>query len=98
MQPIYTLPIPFHTLTIDFILAMPVTPEGFDCAMSITCKFSKRNTFIPGKTTWTAAEWATALLDRLEIGDWGIPKVILSDRDPKFLSELWTSLFEQLKV
>ena len=98
MQPIYTPPIPFHTLTIDFILAMPVTPEGFDCAMSVTCKFSKRNTFVPGKTTWTAAEWATALIERLEIGDWGLPKVILSDRDPKFLSELWTSLFEQLKV
>lgn len=66
--------------------------------MSVTCKFSKRETFIPGKTTWSAREWALALLERLEIGDWGILKAILSDRDPKFLSDLWTGLFEQLKV
>ena len=100
MQPIYAPPIPFHTLTIDFILAMPisVTPFGLDCAMSVTCKFSKRVTFVPGKTTWKAFEWAASLLERLELGDWGLPKIILSDRDPKFLSELWTGLFEQLKV
>ena len=88
MQPIYTPPIPFHTLTIDFILTLPLTPEGFDCAMSVTCKASKRNTYVPGKATWKAFEWAAALLERLELGDWGLPKVILSDRDPKFLSDL----------
>ena len=98
MQPIYNPPIPFHTLTIDFILAMPLTPEGIDCAMSVTCKFSKRNTFVPGKTTWKAAEWAAALPKQLQLGDSGLPKVIISDRDPKFLSELWTGLFELLKV
>ena len=98
MQPIYSPPIPFHTLTIDFILALPLTKEGFDSAMSVTCKFSKRVTFIPGKGTFKAMQWAVALLERLELGDWGIPKVILSDRDPKFLSELWSTLFESLKV
>lgn len=98
MQPIYNPPIPFHTLTIDFILALPLTPQGLDSAMSVTCKFSKRVTLVPGKTTFTAAQWATPLIERLELGDWGMPKAILSDRDPKFLSELWTALFEQLKV
>ena len=98
MQPIYNPPIPFHTLTLDFILAMPLTPQGLDCVMSVTCKFSKRITYVPEKTTWTAAQWAAALIERLELGDWGIPKALLSDRDPKFLSELWTGLFQQLNV
>ena len=98
MQPIYSPPIPFHTLTIDFILAMPLTPEGFDCIKAVTCKFSKRVTFVPGKSTWKAYEWAAALVDRLELGDWGLPKALLSDRDPKFLSELWTAIFEKLNV
>ena len=98
MQPIYSPPIPFHTLTIDFILAMPLTPEGFDCIKAVTCKFSKRVTFVPGKSTWKAPEWAAALLERLELGDWGLPKALLSDRDPKFLSELWTAIFEKLDV
>ena len=88
MQPIYHPPVPFHIITINFILALPLTPEGFDSAISVTCKSSKRITFAPGKTTWKAFEWAAALLKRLELGNWGLPKVILSDRDPKFLSNL----------
>ena len=98
MQPIYSPPVPFHTITIDFVLALPLSVEGFDSAMSVTCKFSKRVTLAPGKTTWKALDWAVAMLERLELGDWGLPKVILSDRDPKFLSELWTALFERLHV
>ena len=98
MQPIESPSIPFHTLTLDFILALPLSEEGFDCALTVTDKFTKRTTYIPGKSTWTAEEWAIALLDRLDIGDWGIPKVLLSDRDPKFLSELWKALFNKLGV
>ena len=86
----------FYTITIDFVLALLLLVEGFDSVMSITCKFSKRITLAPGKTTWKALEWAVALLERLELGDWGLPKAILLDRDPKFLSELWTALFERL--
>ena len=66
--------------------------------MSVICKFSKRITLIPGKSTWTAKEWAGVLLERLWIADWGLPKVILSDRDRKFLSQLWSGLFERLGV
>jgi len=66
--------------------------------MSVTCKFSKRVTLIPGKKTWSAKQWAEALLDRLYLADWGLPKVILSDRDRKFLSEFWSALFTRLGV
>jgi len=38
------------------------------------------------------------LIERLAVMDWGIPKVLLSDRDKKFLSELWTEMFEKLGV
>lgn len=98
LQPILTPPVPFHTLTIDFILGLPKSREGFDAAMSVTCKFSKRVTSILGKSTWSAAQWGKALLDRLDIADWGIPKAIISDRDRKFLSDLWTEIFRQLGV
>ncbi|KAJ9307466.1 hypothetical protein DTO217A2_2938 [Paecilomyces variotii] len=98
MQPIMMPPIPFNTLTIDFIMGLPKIRDGLDQAMSVTCKFTKRTTFIPGKATWTAANWAAALLDRLRIGDWGLPRKIVSDRDPKFLSNLWKELFRRLDV
>ena len=99
LQPISSPPVPFHTLTLDFILSLPlVTPSGLDCAMSVTDKFSKRMTLIEGKSTFAAPDWATVLLERLDISDWGLPKVIISDRDPKFMSDIWKSIFDTLGV
>ena len=83
LQPILSPPIPFHTFTIDFILALPKSQTGLNCMKSVTDKFSKRVTMIPGKITYSAMDWAEALLHRLDIADWGLPKVIISDRDKK---------------
>lgn len=54
--------------------------------------------YILGKSTWKAMDWARALLDRLNMADWGLLKILLIDRDPKFLAELWEALFKQLGV
>ena len=64
----------------------------------VTDKFGKHLTYVLGKSTWTAQEWAITLLDRFYLSDWGILKVLLSDRDPKFLSELWKAIFDKLGV
>lgn len=100
MQPILTPPRPFHVLTIDFILALPVTPppEGYNTILSVTDKFSKAVTFIPGRKTMTAEDWAIGLLNRLALLNWGLPRAILSDRDRKFTAALWKGLFKQLHV
>src|SRR5438045_4273268 len=66
--------------------------------MSVTCIFSKRVTLIPGKKTWSVKQWAEALLERLWLADWGLPKIILSDQDKKFLSDFWSTLFKRLGV
>jgi hypothetical protein len=80
---------PFHTITIDFILGLLMSKQGkFDALATVTCKFSKRIALIPGCTTWKAEQWAEALVQRLTDLDWGLPKIIISDRDPKFVSEL----------
>ena len=92
MKPIQSPPAPFHTITIDFILSLPLSVEGYDIAMSVTCAL------IPGKVTWTTQDWAKSLLNQLALVDWGLPKVILSDRDRKFLGALWTELFKLLGV
>ena len=96
LQPIITPPIPFHTITLDFVLALPVSIDGYECLLTIMCKFSKRIALISGKSTWSAEEWAVALLLRLQIADWGLPSAMISDRDPKFMSDLWKAIFEKL--
>jgi hypothetical protein len=98
LQPIMAPPIPFHTICIDFILALPVSVEGFDAALTCTDKFTKSVEIIPGKSTWSANEWGAAVANRLLLVGWGIPMVFLSDRDSKFLSEFWAAIFGDLKV
>ena len=95
LQPIFLPAIPFHTITIDFIVGLPTSPiDKQDCVMTVTDKFSKRVALIPSHTTGTAGQWASQLIDRLAIADWGFPKAIISDRDPKFVSDLWRSIFK----
>jgi hypothetical protein len=55
LQPILTPPIPFHTITLDIIVAMPVAVSGsnnFDAAMTMTDKFTKLIGIIPGRADW----------------------------------------------
>lgn len=66
LQAILTAARPFYMLTIDFILALPKSqPDNYYCALGMTDKFSKAITYIPGKTTWGAKEWALAILNWL---------------------------------
>lgn len=52
----------------------------------------------PGKIIWIAADWGRALLYGLLLADWGLPRKVVSDRDTKFTSEMWQSLFSGLGV
>ena len=96
MQPVDTPAVPFHTITMDFISCLPRTATGYDNLLTVTDKFSKRVLLIPGKKQASAGEWAHLLLRELIGQSWGIPSAIISDRDAKFLSELWTTIFKAL--
>ncbi len=99
LQPIISAPQPFHTLTLDFVLGLPVSsPDGFDNVMSVTDKFSKAITLLPGKTTWDGKQWAEVLVERLSLLSWGIPAAIISDRDSKFTGQFWKAIFNALQV
>ena len=98
LHPIHSPPVLFFTLTFDFILALSLSPEGYNALMSVTCKFSKRVTLVPGKDTWSAADWVYALLAHLDLIDWRLLGELITDKDPKFLSEFWTALFTKLEV
>ena len=98
LQPIYSPARPFHTLTLDFILALPKSRKDLDCIMSVTDKFSKAVTLLPGKITYSGKDWAIELLDRLAMLNWGLPRAIISDRDRKFLGAIWKQIFDSLQA
>ena len=65
--------------------------------MVVVDKLSKSAHFIPLKTTYKAANIADIFLKqffRLH----GVPKVIISDRDPKFTGNFWKYLFKGLNT
>ena len=65
--------------------------------MVVIDKLSKSPHFIPVKTTCKAANFVDIFLKQIF---WlhRIPKVIISDRDPKFTGNFWKSLFKGLNT
>ena len=66
--------------------------------MLIICKFFKRVTCILDKTIWFVAQWNKIFLNRFDIDDWKMSKIIISNKNRKFMSNFWTKLFRQLRV
>ena len=96
LVPIATPAIPFHTIAMDFIMGLPITAAGNDALLTITCKATKRNLLVPGREDWSAPQWGEAVLRKLMEHDWGVPRGIISDRDPRFMSGFWQGIFEKL--
>ena len=90
---------PFHTIIMDFILALPLAGrDHLNMLLTVTDKFSKWVLLLPGLNTHSAKDWAMKLLLELHYSDWELPKAIISDRDTKFISKLWKLLFTALGV
>ena len=96
LQLIFTSSISFHIITIDFVLVLSLFKlEEFNCLMSITCKYFKKMLLISKKTTHIVVQWSRFLFDKLNIVDWELFKTIISNRDRKFLFEMWNIMFKR---
>ncbi len=56
LQLIRTMNVPFHTITMNFVMTLPISQEEYDCMLTIIDKFFKRMTMISSKTTYTAEQ------------------------------------------
>jgi hypothetical protein len=85
------LPIPewkWEVVTMDFITGLPRTGKLHDLIMVVVDKLTKFAHFIPLKNTHKAADVVDIFMKEVARLH-GIPKTIVSDRDPKFTSNLW---------
>jgi len=69
--------------------------EGFGTIMVVVDRFSKYATFTATTASSKAKEAARIFL-RDVVKHWGIPKHIISDRDPRFTGAFWRELFSLL--
>lgn len=91
LQPV---PVPngvWESIRMDFIEGLPPS-NGKHSILVVVDRLSKNAHFIPLSHPYTAIEVAQAYLDNI-FKLHGLPKDIVSDRDPTFLSEVWRELF-----
>lgn len=92
------LPVPenkFEHITMDFITDLPPTKGGYDAVLTIVDRLTKLARFVPLQKDASAKDVAV-LFRREWYRSFGLPKVIVSDRDRKFQSKFWQALFSTL--
>jgi len=98
LQLIRTINVFFHTITMNFVIALSISQEEYDCMLIIIDKFFKWMMMISSKTTYAAEQWAHLILERLQIVNWSISIIIINDRDSKFMSDFWKTTFKKLRT
>ncbi len=77
----------------DWVGPLPKTKNGYNSVLVIVDRLSKWVYYIPTTTTSTAVDTAE-LIWKVVVRNHGMPKAIVSDRDPRFLSLFWEALWK----
>ncbi|KAL4336182.1 hypothetical protein GQ457_07G005600 [Hibiscus cannabinus] len=95
LQPLRIPEWKWERITMDFVTGLPMTPSKKDSVWVIVDRFTKCAHFLPIHTTYTYDKLAELYIREI-VRLHGVPKSIVSDRDPKFTSRFWESLHAAL--
>ncbi|MBW0528217.1 hypothetical protein O181_067932 [Austropuccinia psidii MF-1] len=87
---------PWETINMDWVTVLfPGGKENFNACLVIVDMYSKSVRCLPCHKEDTEMDTALLFWDNI-IATCGVPKIIISDRDPKVTSEFWTNLYDML--
>jgi hypothetical protein len=92
--PLHVPPRPWHIVGLDYLTHLDES-NGFNNVLIVVDHLTRMAHFLPCTEIVTAEETATLFLHgvcRLH----GLPRVLVSDRDPKFVSGFWQTLWRCL--
>jgi hypothetical protein len=93
LQPLETPTKNWQQVSMDLIVQLPKTKAGNDAIVVFVDRLSKMVHYQAVKTTITAPELAKVFFNTV-FKLHGMPRTIVSDRDPKFTSLFWKALFK----
>ncbi|MCO5604638.1 hypothetical protein L7F22_058808 [Adiantum nelumboides] len=81
-------------VSMDFVTGLPPV-AGYDFVYVVVDMLTKVAQLMLVKTTYTASDISRVFIKEI-LRLYGLPKRIVSDRDAKFTSKIWTSLFQAI--
>ena len=81
LQPLSILGWKWEEISMDFITGLPLTQQGHNSIWVIVDRLTKSSYFIPVKTKYQAGRYAELYVSQI-VRLRGVPRTIISDREP----------------